>query len=366
MARVRQTPVRMERLATLPVFFKLEGRRVVLAGGGAPAVWKAELLSAAGARVEVYAAELDEELVALAETPPGGPIALRRRSWTEADLVGATLALGALEDDDEAGHFRDAAAQAGVPVNVIDKPAFCTFQFGTVVSRSPLVIGISTDGAAPVFGQAIRARIEALLPQSLRAWAEAARDWRAAVQARGLSFRARRRFWEVFAERALATTESAPTAADQDACLSAALAGSSGGGETQLALVGAGRGTPDGITLQAIRALQDADIVFHGSDVAPVLIGFARREAAKLALPAGLSAREATEVVMQRLRPGRHVWLDHGDPGRCRRWRDRDECLTVEGYRLTLIEGLGLCPSCEPDCPAWSAYHASSVGSAGA
>ena len=52
-----------------------------------------------------------------------------------------------------------------MPVNVIDKPAFCDFSFGAIVNRSPLVIGISTDGAAPVFAQAIRAKLEALLPK---------------------------------------------------------------------------------------------------------------------------------------------------------------------------------------------------------
>ena len=67
-----------------------------------------------------------------------------------------------------------------MPVNVIDKPAFCDFSFGAIVNRSPLVIGISTDGAAPVFGQAIRAKLEALIPRGFARWAEAARQWRAA------------------------------------------------------------------------------------------------------------------------------------------------------------------------------------------
>ena len=61
--------------------------------------------------------------------------------------------------------FAAAARAAGVPVNVIDKPAFCDFAFGAIVNRSPLVIGISTDGAAPVFAQAIRAKLEALMPK---------------------------------------------------------------------------------------------------------------------------------------------------------------------------------------------------------
>ena len=42
-------------LARLPAFFALENKRAVVAGSGRAAAWKAELLSAAGARVAVFA-----------------------------------------------------------------------------------------------------------------------------------------------------------------------------------------------------------------------------------------------------------------------------------------------------------------------
>ena len=103
-----------------------------------------------------------------------------------------------------AAEFAQAARAAGVPVNVIDKPAFCDFSFGAIVNRSPLVIGISTDGAAPVFAQAIRAKLEALLPKGFADWAAAAARWRSAVKASGLSFAGRRKFWQVFTAHAVA------------------------------------------------------------------------------------------------------------------------------------------------------------------
>ena len=153
---------RIAPLARLPLFFALSGKRVVVAGDGAAVAWKAELLAAAGARVDVIG-----------------------RSWTSADLRGAALAIGGFDDDETAAEFAAAARDLGVPVNVIDRPAFCDFSFGAIVNRSPLVIGISTDGAAPVFAQAIRARIEALLPQGFSRWVEAAARWRGAVKAFG-------------------------------------------------------------------------------------------------------------------------------------------------------------------------------------
>src|SRR5665213_3505356 len=174
-------PARIAPLSRLPLFFALSGKRVVVAGDGPAVAWKAELLVAAGARVDIIG-----------------------RSWTSADLRGATLAIGGFDDDEAAGAFAAAARGLGVPVNVIDRPAFCDFSFGAIVNRSPLVVGISTDGAAPVFAQAIRAKIEALLPYSFSRWVEAAARWRGAVKGSGLSFAARRSFWRAFTARALA------------------------------------------------------------------------------------------------------------------------------------------------------------------
>jgi len=127
------------------------------------------------------------------------------------DLPGATLAVGAFENDEAAAEFAEAARATGVLVNVIDQPAFCDFSFGSIVNRSPLVIGISTDGAAPVFAQAIRAKLEALLPQGFSRWAAAAARWRSAVKASGLSFAGRRRFWQLFTAHAIAHPQQTPS-----------------------------------------------------------------------------------------------------------------------------------------------------------
>src|SRR5271166_7110014 len=205
-----QTP-RMGALARLPIFLALAGKRVVVAGGGAAAAWKAELLSASGARVDVLASHPGEELAAIAAQAPPGAIALHARAWQAGDLSGAALAVGGFDDEEEAQRFASAARAAGVPVNVIDKPDHCDFSFGAIVNRSPLVIGISTDGAAPVFGQAIRAKIEALIPNGFARWADAARSWRPRIAALALSFRRRRTLWEKFTDRAIAAPDALPT-----------------------------------------------------------------------------------------------------------------------------------------------------------
>jgi uroporphyrin-III C-methyltransferase/precorrin-2 dehydrogenase/sirohydrochlorin ferrochelatase len=254
-------------LANLPVFLKLAGRKAVLAGAGEPAAWKAELLAAAGAELCVFAANPSPRLAAALMRAAVKPI---RRDWEEADFEGALIAVLQADDDDEAARFRSAARRAGALVNVIDRPAFCDFSFGSIVERSPLVIGVSTDGAAPVFGQAIRSRIETLFPDSLRGWAQAAREWRGRLS--GFDIGRRRAIWLAFAARALGSLDRAPTEADFEALTTEVRTG-------RLVVVGVGPGDPSLVTLRAARALQAADFVVEDGRIDPGVRDLGRREA---------------------------------------------------------------------------------------
>jgi uroporphyrin-III C-methyltransferase/precorrin-2 dehydrogenase/sirohydrochlorin ferrochelatase len=271
----------MAPLARLPVFLALEGKRAVVAGGSPAAAWKAELLSAAGARVEVYAETPSDELLQIAGDPQRGAIAVNRRAWTAEDLAGAAVAIGAFDDDESAAMFAEAARTWGVPVNVIDKPAFCDFAFGAVVNRSPLVIGISTDGAAPVFAQAIRAKLEALLPKGFADWAAAAR-WRSALKASGLPFSGRRKFWQLFTAHAISNPDSEPTQNDFERFVAEVKGLGAATENGSVTLVGAGPGDPELLTLRAVRALQSADVILFDDLVSRDVLDFARREARKM------------------------------------------------------------------------------------
>ena len=270
---------RMEALARLPVFFALNGRRAVVAGGSAAAAWKIELLSAAGAHVDVYAPEPSDEVVTSAQA---ADVTLRRRTIAEEDFAGAAIAVGAYDDEREAQAFAVRARAASVPVNLVDRPGLSDFSFGTIVNRSPLVVGISTDGGAPVFAQAIRAKIEAMIPLGFARWADAARGWRAAVKSSGLSFAGRRRFWQLFAGRAVANADQIPATADFDALIAAARREGASVDHGSVTLVGAGPGDPELLTLRAVRALQSADVILFDGLVSPGVLDFARREARKM------------------------------------------------------------------------------------
>jgi uroporphyrin-III C-methyltransferase / precorrin-2 dehydrogenase / sirohydrochlorin ferrochelatase len=264
---------RIAPLANLPVFFKLSGKRVLLAGGGEPALWKAELLSSTGARVEVFAEDAIDELRVLAASS-GGNIVLNERSWKTGDLAGAAMAVGAFADESKGAEFAAGARRAGVPVNVVDRPQLCDFQFGAVVNRSPLVVGISTDGAAPVFGQAVRSLIEGMLPDAFRLWAAAARDMRRDGAMVGESVIEKRAFWRRFAEHAMRNAARGPTKEDLSSFTQTDTRVERG----TISIVDVGD-DQDELTLGAVRDLRAADDIFFEEDVPATIIDFARREA---------------------------------------------------------------------------------------
>ncbi len=339
-SEIRST--RMAPLARLPAFFALDGKRAVVAGGSSAAIWKAELLSAAGARVAVFAPSADEELRSLAAAPPRGEVVIAERHWSAPDLAGAAIAVADCADDEDAAPFAAAARAAGVPVNVIDRPAFCDFAFGAIVNRSPLVIGISTDGAAPVFGQAIRAKIEAMIPSGFSRWADAARAWRPRVQALALPFRGRRDFWEKFAARAVAAPERAPTEADLEALLAPAAASDAG----SVVLVGAGPGDPELLTLRAVRALQSADVILFDDLVATEILDFARREAKKMLVGKTghkLSCRQddINALMISLAKAGRRVVrLKGGDPMIFGRADEEIAACRAAGIAVEVVPGI--------------------------
>jgi uroporphyrin-III C-methyltransferase / precorrin-2 dehydrogenase / sirohydrochlorin ferrochelatase len=332
----------MGTLARLPAFFALEGKSAIVAGGTEAAAWKAELLSAAGARVDVFAPAATEDIMTLAAAPPRGAIEIHHRVWTLDDFAGAAIAVADCPDDAEAAAFAAAARGAGVPVNVIDRPAFCDFSFGAIVNRSPLVIGISTDGASPVFGQAIRAKIEALIQKGFARWAEAARAWRPRVQALALPFRGRRTFWERFTDRAVAAPNAAPADSDLDALLKPTTAQSGGA----VVLVGAGPGDPELLTLRALRALQSADVILFDDLVSTDILDFARREAKKMLVgktghAPSCKQDDINALMISLAKAGRHVVrLKGGDPMIFGRADEEITACRAAGIPLEVVPGI--------------------------
>ncbi|MGB0627166.1 MAG: precorrin-2 dehydrogenase/sirohydrochlorin ferrochelatase family protein, partial [Alphaproteobacteria bacterium] len=180
-------------MESLPLFFRLREKSVLLVGAGAAAVAKCRLLLSAGAEVRVVA---PDGLDAIRDWDAAGKLRWERRLFDSVDALGMTLVIGATGLDDIDTAVAEAARWAGVPVNVVDRPELGTFIFPSIVDRSPVTIGISTNGASPVLARRLREQIESLLPANLGRLARFLQSFRGAVKAKFSSFESRRRLWE--------------------------------------------------------------------------------------------------------------------------------------------------------------------------
>lgn len=338
------TPPRMQPLAKLPVFIELREHRVVVAGGTAAAAWKAELLASTGALVDVFAETLSPDMAGLfARADIAGRLRHHARGWVPQDLEGCAFALADAADDVEAEAFHRAATQAGVPVNVIDRPAFCQFQFGSIVNRSPVVIGISTDGAAPILGQAIRRRIEALLPHALAQWAALAKSVRAEVTRLLAPGPQRRAFWERFADRAFGAPPRPDEGIDKLLADVAQGVAETGG---RVTLVGAGPGDPELLTLKAVRAMQSADVILFDDLVSDEVLELARREAKRMMVGKrggreSCRQQDINALMVKLAGQGKHVVrLKCGDPTVFGRAGEEIVTLKAAGIPVSVVAGI--------------------------
>ncbi len=286
-----------------PLFYDLRGRKVLVVGGGAMAARKAAVLARAGARVHVVARDTGAPVRALIDD---GRAVLTAGVFTPDLLEGMTLAVSA-SGDEETDRSVSAEAQArGIPVNVVDKPSLCSFYLPSIVDRSPLVVAISSGGAAPVLARGLRARIEAMLPAGLGALAAMAGRCRERVGAQLHEGRARLRFWNwVFrgpvAARAL---DGDIGGAEEDlirALEDPAAPWRRDGGRLHMVVAPGGRS--DHVTLAALQMMQEADIIFHDAGVARSLCDLARRDADLVAV----SGKEPLSAVATALAGGRRV-----------------------------------------------------------
>lgn len=327
-------------LSVLPVFFNLQGARALLVGGSDGAAWKAELLLAAGAKLKLIAQNVDVTMQALIDDP-SHDITFYEREWREGDFKDARLALADFERPEFCKEFAKAARRAGVPVNIIDKPELCDFQFGSIVNRSPVVVSISTTGAAPILAQEIRRKIEILIPPSVAAWAIKAESLRASFATAVPDIQTRKAIWRNFAKAALRQPAN-----QVDKFFSSALKLNKVPKRGKVTLVGAGPGEADLLTIKAVRALQSADVILFDSLVSDDVLELARREARRMLVGkrGGRSScrqDDINEMMIKLARQGKHVVrLKSGDPMIFGRAGEEIETLEVEGIDVEIVPGV--------------------------
>jgi uroporphyrin-III C-methyltransferase / precorrin-2 dehydrogenase / sirohydrochlorin ferrochelatase len=265
----------------LPVFLDLSQGVVGLLGDGPGARNKLRLLQSAGARVRWYVAEAAVEEEARDAERRQTKIRFEDPDQADfSDLVAVVSSFGDERDDAAAQHAR----RHHIPINVVDRPDLSTFIFPAIVDRGDVVVAIGTGGASPVLARRLRERIEALLPARIGDLASLMGRFRTTLAKTRPSVAARRRFWERVIDGPIGATALAGRWRDAEAALARACEHPDevGGRRGTVFLVGAGPGDPDLLTLRALRALQDADVVYYDEFAAREILDRARRDAERI------------------------------------------------------------------------------------
>ncbi len=331
-------------MKTFPMFLQMAGRRVVIAGGGEQAAQKARLILKSEAEVTLLAQELDAELTDLVAagrvTHDAG--AITPESFANTALVfvatgcpGADMALHAL------------AKAAGATVNVVDQPQLCDAITPSIVDRDPVVVAIGTEGTAPVLARQIKTKLEETLEPRLGDLAALAGRLRSAAAAR-LGPRLRRDLWRwVFNDSPRQLFKSG---AERDAAkmIKTAIETGDFGNDTagSVALVGAGPGAKDLITLRGVQRLQEADVIYYDRLLDPEILELARRDAERIYVGKAPGCHswpqeKITQTLVAAAKRGqRVVRLKCGDPGIFGRSTEEITALKDNGISYEIVPGV--------------------------
>lgn len=229
---------------SLPLFVRLNGRRVLLLGDGEAAAAKRRLLERAGAAIVTDGS--------------------------------AALAIVAIEDDAEAEAAVARLRAAGTMVNAVDRPALCDFTLPAIVDRDPVLIAVGTGGASAGLAKALRQRIEALLPPGVGGLATTLAVARSAMRAR----------WPDPADRRHALDAGMapggpidPMSDAADVALWLEVGSAPPARTVHIALRS---DDPDDLTLREARWLGEADRICAAPDVPSAILARARADAARV------------------------------------------------------------------------------------
>ncbi len=350
-----------------PLFLDLRGRPVLVAGGGAVAERKIKLLLESGARVTVVAPYV---CPALARRVARGELKHRAAGFSESDLDQQRGVIAATSDALVNRRIATAAEDRGLWVNVVDDAELSSAIMPAIVDRSPLMIAISSGGTAPMLARRVREQVEALLDQS---WGQVALwlgRWRARIRERIANPRQRRVFYRELLDGEAVRLIRDGRSHEADRAISERLdqpAEQAGCG--RVLLVGAGPGDPGLLTLRALRALNEADVVLHDRLVSREVLQLVRRDAelldvGKMSGGASVSQDMINRMMVTHARAGRQVVrLKGGDPFIFGRGGEELEHLRDAGVPFECVPGVTAALACAASAgiPLTHREHARSV-----
>ncbi|MCB1744582.1 MAG: uroporphyrinogen-III C-methyltransferase [Gammaproteobacteria bacterium] len=359
----------------LPVFMRLAGRSALLVGGGTVAARKAELLRRAGAVLTVVAPRLCPSLDALRAT---GEIEHCAEVFRPVHLQGVCIVVVATDDRAVNAAVASEAEARGIPVNVVDEPERCGFIMPAIVDRSPVIVAVSTGGAAPVLATLLRGRIEAILEPGLGRVALWSRRWRSRIRAAVGEPGARRRLWQTLLDGPAARLVASGREREADALVESSLVAScahrptksrdigvgvgagrvpaafevSPGADGFVSLVGAGPGAADLLTLRAARLLREADVIVHDRLVSNDVLDLARRDAERIDVGKRrnlhrMAQQDINALLVTLGQAGKRVVrLKGGDPLVFGRGGEEAQALTAAGVAYEIVPGVTAATAC--------------------
>ena len=331
-------------MKTFPMFLRMNGRTVVIAGGGEQAAQKCRLILKTEATIRLLAPALDPELAALHRA---GRVEWNASPITEQSFGGAALAFICTECAETDAALHALARAAGVLVNVVDRPDLCEAITPSIVDRDPVVVAIGTEGTAPVLARLIKTRLEETLEPRLGDLAALAGRLRDLAASR-LSPRARRDLWAWVFGGEVRRTHARGLEAHAARRIKQAI--ETGEIPTDctapVALVGAGPGSSDLITLRGVKRLQEADIIFYDRLIDPEILELARRDAERVYVGKAPGCHSwpqdrINSVLVSAARQGKRVVrLKCGDPGVFARGAEEADALRDAGIDYEIVPGV--------------------------
>jgi len=351
-----------------PLFFDLRSQKVLIVGGGEVALRKATLLERAGAAITLVAPDVVPEIERRAAA---GTLTLLRREFIPEDLNGARLAIAATGRRASNRWIASLCEARAIPVNVVDDLKASRVIVPAIVDRDPVLIAISSAGASPVLARRWRERLEAFVPARIGELALWLRGLRAASRRRLRGTAERRRYFETLVDgpAALRFVAGDVRGAEQLAQRLLAADTARPPAPGHVVLVGAGPGDPELLTLKALRALTDADVILHDRLVGEGVLDLARRDAVKISVgksPGGTGTSQAwiNEQLVAHARAGRRVVrLKGGDPFVFGRGGEELEALAHAGIAYSVVPGVTAASACAAyaGIPLTHRDHAQSV-----
>ena len=334
----------------LPVFLLVRDKPCLVIGGGDVAARKAEMLQRAGAQVTVVSPEVNERLAAACSAGRMRHVAAR---FSPEHLEGMTVAVAATDDEAVNQQVAREAERRRVPVNMVDRPALCTFVFPSIIDRSPIVVAVSSAGASPVLARHLRAKLESIIPASYGRLAELARRFRDRVKQKFARIADRRRFWEQVLEGPIAELVYTGRERQAEEALAKTLDAASGEpARGEVYLVGGGPGDPDLLTFRALRLMQQADIVVYDRLVSKEVLALVRRDAEQVYVGKerdnhAVPQEGINEMLVRLAHEGKRVLrLKGGDPFIFGRGGEEIETLAAEGIPFQVVPGITAAAGC--------------------